>query len=140
MWIIIVVAVVVALFFLLPIIRTASGRKELTNLEIADVDFKKLRDGTYDGKFKGTKDNFRDVSVEVRIASGVVKKIKVKKDTMEKKRPKISPKYANAVKPLLNEVINAQSLNVDTVSGATLTCKAHLKAVENALEKAKTEE
>ncbi|HHV58206.1 MAG TPA: FMN-binding protein, partial [Firmicutes bacterium] len=34
------------------------------------------------------------------------------------------------------EVIKSQSLQVDVISGATLTSKAHLKAVENALEQA----
>jgi uncharacterized protein with FMN-binding domain len=37
-------------------------------------------------------------------------------------------------------VIDAQSLQVDTISGATLTSKAYLKAVENALLKAQREE
>ena len=34
---------------------------------------------------------------------------------------------------LYNRVIAAQSLQVDTVSGATLTGKAYLQCVENAL-------
>ena len=37
---------------------------------------------------------------------------------------------------LFDEVIKSQSLQVDVISGATLTSKAHLKAVENALEQA----
>jgi uncharacterized protein with FMN-binding domain len=34
---------------------------------------------------------------------------------------------------LYDRVIQAQSLQVDTISGATLTSKAYLQAVENAL-------
>jgi uncharacterized protein with FMN-binding domain len=37
---------------------------------------------------------------------------------------------------LFDRVIEAQSLQVDAISGATLTSKAYLKAVENALEQA----
>ena len=36
-------------------------------------------------------------------------------------------------KELYDRVIKAQSLQVDTISSATLTSKAYLKAVENAL-------
>jgi uncharacterized protein with FMN-binding domain len=38
---------------------------------------------------------------------------------------------------LYDRVIDAQSLEVDAISGATLTSKAYLKAVESALEQAK---
>lgn len=38
---------------------------------------------------------------------------------------------------LFRHVIESQSLQVDVISGATLTSKAHLKALENALEQAK---
>ncbi|WP_368487958.1 FMN-binding protein [Clostridium sp. BJN0013] len=34
---------------------------------------------------------------------------------------------------LFQKVIELQSLQVDIISGATLTSKAHLKALENAL-------
>jgi len=37
---------------------------------------------------------------------------------------------------LYDRVVQAQSLQVDTISGSTLTSKAYLKAVEDALNKA----
>jgi uncharacterized protein with FMN-binding domain len=40
---------------------------------------------------------------------------------------------------LYDRVIQAQSLQVDTISGATLTSKAYLQGVENALRKAQTD-
>jgi len=40
---------------------------------------------------------------------------------------------------LYDRVIAGQSLHVDTVSGATLTSKAYLQAVENALVQAQRE-
>lgn len=40
---------------------------------------------------------------------------------------------------LFDEVIKSQTLQVDVISGATLTSKAHLKALEDALKQAETE-
>lgn len=37
---------------------------------------------------------------------------------------------------LFGRVIESQSLQVDTISGATLTSKGYLKAIENALDEA----
>lgn len=45
-------------------------------------------------------------------------------------------KDGRGIDDLFNDVIESQTLNVDVISGATLTCKAHLKALENALEQA----
>jgi uncharacterized protein with FMN-binding domain len=51
-----------------------------------------------------------------------------------------SPGAANTDRQMLYErVIEAQSLQVDTISGATLTSKAHLQCVENALVQAQHE-
>ncbi len=44
---------------------------------------------------------------------------------------------ANTTKQIINTIIESQSLQVDAVSGATLTTKAYVKAVENALAGAK---
>jgi len=40
------------------------------------------------------------------------------------------------VEDLFDNVEKSKSLDVDTISGATLTAKIHLKALENALKKA----
>ncbi len=138
MWIAIVIVLLIILA--IPVIRSAPGLNELKCMEIADVDFKRLRDGTFEGRFKGTKDSFRDVSVEVKVSSGAVTKIKVKRDALDKIKQRAEAKNAAVASSLFEKVIKEQSLKVDTVSGATLTCKAHLKAVENALEKAKIKE
>jgi uncharacterized protein with FMN-binding domain len=41
-----------------------------------------------------------------------------------------------SIADLFGNAIKAQTLDVDVISGATLTCKAHIKALENALEQA----
>lgn len=60
--------------------------------------------------------------------SSKVTDIKILEQT-EKRRPDLTDE-------LFARVIRAQSLQVDTISGATLTSKAYLKGVENALNKA----
>ncbi len=40
---------------------------------------------------------------------------------------------------LLKKAVETKSLQVDAISGATLTSKAHLKALENALKQANPE-
>jgi len=45
-------------------------------------------------------------------------------------------KYADMVAPLADEVVRKQSLDVDVITGATVSSRNFKKAVENALEKA----
>lgn len=103
-------------------------RREGRNLPIGVVDFKKLNDGTYVGKYEGGRFKMRANKVEVTVSSDKVTDIKLLENT--EGRPS---KFTNE---LYDRVIKAQSLQVDTISGATITSKAYLKAVENALDKA----
>lgn len=41
----------------------------------------------------------------------------------------------DVTKGILNRVIENQNTNIDVISGATVTCKAYLKSIENALKK-----
>lgn len=66
-----------------------------------------------------------------------VKHEKISAETCEvlsKAKKKIGK--GQTIKNLFDEIIENQSLQVDVVSGATLTSKAHLNAVENALKQA----
>jgi len=64
--------------------------------------------------------------VRVTVASGRVTTIDVVQDMQY--QSEVTQKAVGAV-------LEAQSLQVDTVSGATITTRAFLKAVENALAK-----
>lgn len=103
---------------------------------IANVNFKKLKDGVYKGVYRGTKDSFRNAGVEVTVASGAVTKIMVTEGALANEKQKNEIRNGLSINNVFDEVIKSQSLQVDVISGATLTSKAHLKAVENALEKA----
>lgn len=99
---------------------------EAKNLPLNAVDFSKLNDGTYIGEYEGGMYKWRANKVQVIVTSGKVKDIKLlsSSDPGAKNTDQAS---------LYDRVIKAQSLQVDTISGATLTSKAYLQAVENAL-------
>ena len=99
---------------------------EARNVQITVVDFSKLRSGTYMGAYEGGMYKWRANKVQVVVDSGKVKNISLVSSS--------DPGKKNTDHFLLfDRVIQAQSLQVDVISGATLTSKACLKAVENAL-------
>jgi len=121
---------------LFVVIWDAPARDELKNIVIADVSFDNLNDGIYTGEYRGTKNSFRDVKVEVTVESGAITKIAIVKSKEDDKRSDELNKDAG-VTDLLTGIIDAQSLETDAISGATLTTNAILKAIEDALLKAK---
>ena len=110
------------------LIFTSGERREGKNLPIAVMDFKQLNEGTYIGEYEGGMYKWRASEVQVIVSSNKVTDIKLLKHKENK-----SPEFTDE---LFNRIIKSQSLQVDTISGATITSKAYLKAVENALIKA----
>ena len=94
------------------------------NVQVGAIDFSRLKDGVYPaptGRGGGQR------SGEGK--SGRVSDIRVTKDVMFPK-----PEWTEQT---MKSVIERQTLQVDVISGATVTMKAYLKSIENALEKAK---
>ena len=109
--------------------RLSKEHKEARSLPLQDVDFATLKDGTYHGAYGGGMYKWRANECQVTVSSGRVTDIQLvgSKD----------PGGKNTQHQVLYErVIAAQSVQVDTISGATLTSRAYLKAVEDALNKA----
>ncbi|NLF52022.1 MAG: FMN-binding protein [Leptolinea sp.] len=107
--------------------------QEARSLPLDRVDFGDLKDGVYHGHYEGGMYRWRRNDCEVTVASGKVADIKLVTSSdpgMENMDPKM----------LYDRVIKEQSLQVDTISGATLTSKAYLQAVENALVQSQTNE
>jgi len=113
---------------MLSCISPIKEHKEAANLPIANIDFSRINDGTYIGTYEGGMYQWRENEVRITISLGKVTKIELLKSKEE--RP------AEFTDTLYNRVIEKQSLHVDAISGATLTSKAFLKAIENALSKA----
>jgi uncharacterized protein with FMN-binding domain len=100
--------------------------REAKSLPLNAVDFSKLKDGTYHGAYEGGMYKWRANECDVKVSSGKVTDIQM----TASKDP--GAKNTNT-QMLYDRVIKAQSLQVDTISGATLTSKAYLQCVENAL-------
>lgn len=110
----------------------AKEHNEARNLPLNAVDFSRLNDGTYHGVYAGGMYKWRANECQVTVSSGKVTDIQLAASQ--------DPGSENTQHQVLyDRVIQAQSLQVDTISGATLTSKAYLQAVENALVQAQHE-
>ena len=116
----------------------ASGRRDVQELTINEVDFKRLRYGVYVGEYIGTKNHSRDTEVQVTLSESKISDIKILKGALDKEGKPAELTGGLSIGDLFDNVIKSQSLQVDVISGATLTSKTHLKALENALEQAQT--
>jgi uncharacterized protein with FMN-binding domain len=114
-------------------IADAPSRQELQALVIDDVNFSVLKDGVYTGSYSGTKGSKRDATVEVTILHGEVASIRTLKGAVDETGDPLDLGDGVTIDTLFAAVLDHQSLQVDTISGATLTSKAHLKALETAL-------
>jgi uncharacterized protein with FMN-binding domain len=101
-----------------------AGSKELdaiAAIEISDLDFSRLRDGTYEG--------FRDYKlVTARVRSRVEGGKVVELVILEHSH---GPKHG--ADALIPKVLETQSLRVDAVTGSTASSKVLLETVEAAL-------
>lgn len=105
--------------------------REAKSLPLNAVNFSKLNDGTYIGTYEGGMYKWRVNEVRVTVSSGKVIQIEPLKG--------VEDQGNGSTKMLYDRVLENQSLQVDTISGATLTSKAYLQAVENALIQAQRE-
>ena len=140
MWIIIVIIVaILGVAALAGILADAPGRREIEKLTFSDAKFKNLRDGTYIGEYKGTKAHTRDTKVEITVSGGEIKDIKILKGALGKDGTPAELRGGLSIDNLFDSAVQSQTLQVDIISGATITSKAHLKALDNALKQAQLE-
>ena len=113
---VIVLLAAAGLFFL------TRGLEEGAELVVEEIDFSHKEDGSYLGSFEFYRWNNE---VEVIIENGRVSEIIANDQPREKQD--------GAIRELTDSVIEGQSTQVEVVSGATVTSKTYLKAVENAM-------
>lgn len=94
---------------------------ELTTMEIKDVDLSEVKDGTFTGYYQVLP---VDAKVEVTVENHVIKNIKLVEHGNGK---------GQAAEVIPQMVVEAQSLEVESVSGATYSSRVILKAIEKAL-------
>lgn len=99
-----------------------NGMKDVETIKINNVDLLNIKDGSYIGNFEETR---WSNTVEVKIENHRIIDIVLLDDVM------IS--LEGLSNRLFENVIHNQSLKVDIETGASITSKAYLKAIENAL-------
>lgn len=113
------------LAFILGIIAVAVSCYARTEVgDIRDLDFSKVKTGHYEGEANWG--SLVKVIVEVDVQQPQVTSIKIlKHDNGLGKRAEV----------IVKTVLAKQSLEVDAITGATISSKTILQAIENALEK-----
>ena len=114
----------------------AANRAELRAIEMSSIDFATLSDGTYIGAFQGENGNLRDATVEVTVLNGELTSFRILKGAVDEQGAPTDLGNGLTIIDLFKRVQETGSLQVDVISGATLTSNAHLKALEDALKQA----
>ena len=106
------------------IVGCIDGEEVAAGIEVGTVDLREVSDGQYIGEYQPNK--LVQAVVEVEVKNHSLTEIKlVEHDNWRGGKAEVIPE----------RVLEAQSLEVDTVSGATVSSKTILKAVEIALKK-----
>lgn len=93
----------------------------ISGINIEQIDLSKVKDGNYTGNFDAV---YIEAEVNVKVENHKIIDVELVKHKNERgKNAEIIPQ----------RVVQAQSLQVDAVSGATNSSKVILKAIENAL-------
>lgn len=121
----IAVIMVLCLVLIVSGCNADSKYKDIMEMQISDVDINSLEDGDYAGEFSYGKNIY---TVVVKVSKQKIQSVLVDADTKE-----TNQKYVDMGRAVIDEVIRKQSLEVDTISGATRSSKSILKAIENAL-------
>jgi uncharacterized protein with FMN-binding domain len=118
------VIVVLAVAFIIAFSMFKHNLNSLSAVPVTDIDTASLPDGTYEGSYARYP---IAVIVEVTIKDGKYESIRlVKHDNGQGK----------AAELITDKVVEAQSLDVDAISGATYSSRVILLAIEDALKKA----
>jgi uncharacterized protein with FMN-binding domain len=101
------------------------GLSKYRKMVMNDVDLEKIEDGTYQGEFSGGRWKNK---LEVKVQNHKIIDFKILQASEMSGLEDIGKK-------VFKKVEEEQSLQIDTVSGATVHTKAILKSIENALTK-----
>jgi uncharacterized protein with FMN-binding domain len=116
--------------FLFACEKSELEHEEALHITLSVIDFNKLTKGEYQGYYAGGMYGWRENECKIQVDS-------ISKDSSRVIKIELIRSVENRPQSffdeLYNRVIEKQSLQIDAVSGATLSSKAHLKAIENAL-------
>lgn len=116
--------------------KVNTEHEEAMNVKIQNIDFNELKKGEYTGYYAGGMYGWREN--ECRVIVDSVSKDSSRVIIIELIRT-VEDRPQSFFDELYQRVVDKQSLQVDVISGATLTSKAHLKSIEDALLKSRQE-
>ena len=105
----------------------AKWKAQVTETQSAESDDSNYKDGTYQGEAEGFGGT---VAVEVTVEKGKITAVEIVSAQKE------DGAYLSMAKDIIPEIIEAQSADVDTISGATFSSTGIKNASQEALEKA----
>ena len=135
-WILSVLMVIIAVGLFMAMRVDGPNRKEASRLQFEKVQFSNRKDGTYIGKWEGSTSHIRDTQIEVKVSGGEVESFTILKGAVPKNGQPVKLTKGRTIDDLFKSALEAKSLSVDVISGATVTSKTHLKAFEDALKQA----
>jgi len=105
------------------------GMSEVKKMQIKDISISQIADGEYLGEYKNGRWQY---VVKVVVRDKRIEDIQI----LNQKSGFIDMNlYGEVNESIISRVLKNQSLKVDVVTGATVTSKALLKAIETALER-----
>ena len=125
--ILVIVTILAALFlaaYLFIIMPQQKTLAKVRAIAIERIDGNRVTDGTYRGDFEYSNTG---VSVLVTVAHHQITQIEILKGGINE--------YGLKAESIVDSVVQANSTDVDVITGSTTTSKALLKAIENALKK-----
>ena len=122
---IIAIVVVICAFAINYFKKISNYKQKVNNIVIENVNLNNKEDGKYIGEFDA---NLIYAKVEVEVKNKKISNINLIKHKNDRGGP---------AEVITQNVVDAQSLEVDVISGATNSSKVILKAIENALSKDK---
>ncbi len=123
-FLIIAAVIIVGLALLIggPVLALTWGLSEGAGVQINEVDLDTLEDGIYRGQYEGGRWS-NEIAVTIQgqkiVDTEIVKDLRYTREGVSEQ--------------VFEAVIRKQSVTVDTVTDATVSSKAYLKAIENAL-------
>jgi len=122
---ILIVAGVIIVLLVIGIVAITNGLSAGKNVVLSGIDLSNVAAGSYDGTYKhGRWTN----TLAVHVENGRIIKIDIVKNVL-------ASGITNCSDEVFRRVIENQTTQIDAVSGATVTSKAYLKAIEDAFSK-----
>ena len=120
--VLLIIFILVLFLFIAAKIVMGNMVGNVQNISISMPDLSAIQDGDYIGEYSITPVHAK---VKVTVSNHQITNITILQHDNG---------LGNTAESIVNDVVKAQSLSVDAVSGATVSSKCILKAVENAIE------